>query len=194
MYRTGEDLIADISDLGDFLASDLLTSPIRRMINRDAKRAGIDVHNPRRSIASLFSSCGMGAALGAALGPPGGILGGLLGYVVAIGSDYEGDNLENTHGSDTEEAAQYILELKAFQIAAEATQDLVTREIWAEICDEINYEIEDLSDMPDPAESLDDAVVQLMFDIVSESIKRVDFTAYLEFFTAYEEARWELDA
>lgn len=189
MYRTGEDLNVNISDLGDFLSADLLTSPIRRMINRDAKRAGIDLRNPRRSIASLFGSCGMGAALGAVLGPPGGILGGLLGYVVAIGSDYEGDRPE--YARDDEEAVIYILELKAFQIAAETTQDLITEEIWTEICDEIDYEIEGLFKMPEPPESLDD-VVDLIFEVVGESIRRIDFEAYLEFFTAYEEARWEL--
>jgi hypothetical protein len=129
--------------------------------------------------------------LGAVLGPPGGILGGLLGYVVAIGSDYEGDNLGNTHDSDTGEAALYNLELKAFQIAAEATQDLVTEEIWTEICDKIDYEIAGINEMPNPPESLDDAI-ELVFDLVSKSIKRVDFTAYLEFLTAYEDARLEL--
>jgi hypothetical protein len=131
----------------------------------------------------------MGAALSAILGPPGGIVGGLLGYVVALGSDYEGDRIENFH--DAEEATLYIFELKACQIAAEATQDIVTGEIWAEICEEIDYEIASLSEMPDPPESLDDAV-DLMFKVVGESIRRVDFETYLEFFTAYEEARWEL--
>jgi len=189
MYRTGEDLIVNLSDLGGFLGADLLTSPIRRMINRDAERAGIDLCNPHRAVASILGSCGMGAALGAILGPPGGILGGLLGYVVAIGSNYDGDNPKSSRGM--EEATQYLLELKAFQIAAEATQDLVTGEIWAEICEEVEYEIEGLSEMPDSPESLNDALT-LMFEIVGESIRRVNFEAYLEFFTTYEEARWEL--
>ncbi len=61
----------------------------------------------------------------------------------------------------------------------------------AEICEEIDYEIEDLTEMSDPPESLDDTLV-LMFEVVGESIRRVDFKAYLEFFTAYEDARWEL--
>jgi len=191
MSRFGEDTIRGLGNMGEFFTADLLTSPIRRMINRDAERAGIDLRNPSRSLASILGSCGMGAALGAVLGPPGGILGGLLGYVVAIGSDYEGDNPENAYDSGTEEAALYILELKAFQIAAEATQDLVTVEIWAEICEEIDYEIEGLTEMPDPPVSLDDTLA-LMFEIVGESIRRVDFEAYLEFFTAYEDARWEL--
>ena len=30
-------------DLGDFLTSDLISSPIRQMISRDAERAGIDL-------------------------------------------------------------------------------------------------------------------------------------------------------
>jgi len=131
----------------------------------------------------------MGAALSAVLGPPGGILGGLLGYVVAVGSDYGGDKPEGA--LDSEEAALYILELKAFQIAAEVTQDLATPQTWAEICEEIDYEIEGLSEMPDPPGSLYDALT-LMFEVVGKSIRRVDFEAYLEFFAAYEEARWEL--
>jgi len=32
----------------------------------------------------------------------------------------------------------------------------------------------------------------MQIEVVGESIKRVDFEAYLEFYTAYEEARWEL--
>lgn len=176
-------------NLGDFLSSDLLTSPIRRMIHRDAERAGIDLRNPHRSVASLLGSCGMGAALGSVLGPPGGILGSLLGYVVALGSGYEGD--DSTSVRDLEESAQYLLELKAFQVAVDITRDLVSEETWAEICIEIEYEIESFLDMPDPAESLDDAV-DLMFDVAGDSIRRVNFKAYLEFITAYEEARWEL--
>jgi hypothetical protein len=189
MQRISENIIEGSWNLGEFLTTDLLASPIRRMINRDAMRAGIDLGNPRRSVASLFGSCGMGAALGSILGPPGGILGGLLGYIVALGSDYEGDRIENFH--DAEVTTLYIFELKAFQIAAEATQDLVTEEIWAEICDEIDYEIEGLTELPDPPESLDDTLA-LMFEVVGESIRRVDFEAYLEFFTAYEDARLEL--
>jgi len=186
MKHLGEDAFQTFGDIGEFLSADLLTSPIRRMIHRDAERVGIDLSNPRRSLSSLLGSCGMGAALGAVLGPPGGILGGLLGYVVTIGSDYEGDRPE--YARDDEEATLYILELKAFQIAAETTQDHVTGKIWDEICEEIDYEIEGLSEMPEPPESQDDAV-DLMCEVVGESIRRVDFTAYLEFFTAYEEAR-----
>lgn len=69
--------------LGEVLTSNLVTSPIRRMIDRDAEQAGIDTHNPCRSVARFLGSCGMATALGAFLEPPGGILGGFLGYVVA---------------------------------------------------------------------------------------------------------------
>jgi len=192
MYHFGENPFQAIGDIGEILSTDLFTSPIRRLINRDAERAGIDLHNPSRSVASLLGSCSMGAALGAVLGPPGGILGGLLGYVVAIGSDYEGDGPKNTKDSDTEKAAAlYILELKAFQIAAEVVQDYVDEETWAEICDEIRYELESVSTISDPPESLDNAL-ELMLEVIAESIKRVDFEIYLEFFTVYEEARHEL--
>jgi len=190
MKHLSEDAFQNFGYIGEFLSADLLTSPIRRIIHRDAERVGIDLSNPRRSFSSLLGSCGMGAALGAVLGPPGGLIGSLFGYVVAIGSHYEGDKPTNTDDSYTEEAVLYILELKAFQIAAEKTQDLVAEEIWADICEEIDYAIETLSEVPDPPESLDDAI-ELLFDIVSESIKRVDFTAYMEFFTAYDETRWE---
>jgi len=162
------------------------------MINRDAERAGIDLCNPRRSMASLLGSCSMGAALGVVLGPPGGILGGLLGYIVAIGSDYEGDQPENA--SDAEESALYILELKALQIAAEVIQDCADAETWAEICDEVEYEIDILSVMHDPSlESLDIAL-ELMLGAVSEGIRRVvDFEFYSVFILVYEEARREFD-
>ena len=40
-------------DLGNFLGTDMITSPIRRIINRDAERAGIDLTNPRRSAVRL---------------------------------------------------------------------------------------------------------------------------------------------
>ncbi|MFH2002345.1 MAG: hypothetical protein ABIK28_21920 [Planctomycetota bacterium] len=90
-----------------------------------------------------------------------------------------------------EESVQYLLELIALQVAADLTRDLVTKEIWADISVEIDYEMETFPDMPDPADSLDDAA-DLMFDIVGESIVRVDFEAYSVFATALEEARWEL--
>jgi len=189
MSWINEDTYGGFWDLGDFLATDLITLPIRRMINRDAECAGIDLHNPRRSVAGLLSSCSMGAALGAILGPPGGILGGLLGYAVAIGSHYEGDQPESA--GDAEETARYILELKALQIAAEVIQDYTEAETWTEICEEIGYEIESLSAMLDPPESLDDALT-LMFESISECIRRVDFEAYSVFTMVYEEARWEL--
>ena len=131
MYQLGKNVFQALGEVGDFLVSDLLTSPIRRLINRDAMRAGIDFHNPHRSAASLLSSCGMGTALGFVLGPAGGIFGGLLGYVIAVGSSYEGDQTENVN--DSEEVAQYILEFKAIEITvgfqfsrqiAEASPDL----------------------------------------------------------------------
>ena len=66
-----------------------------------------------------------------------------------------------------EEADLYLLEFKAFQVAAEITRDLVKKDIWAEICEEIDNEIESLSEMPDFLESLDDALT-LMFIMVWE--------------------------
>jgi len=189
MHQFRENTIQAFGEAGEFLTADLITSPIRRLINCDAERAGIDLHNSRRTVASLLGSGGMGAALGAVLGPPGSLLGGLFGYVAAIGSEYEGDRIEND--VDTEEAALYVLELKTLQIAAEVLQDNIDAETWDEICEEIEYETERLSAMPDPPESLDDTV-DLMFDIVSEGIAIVDYEAYTIFLTAYNEACREL--
>jgi len=189
MSRIDEDTIRSLADMGEFFTSDLLTSHIRRLINRDAERAGIDLHNTRRTIASLLGSGGMGAALGAVLGPPGSILGCLLGYVVAIGSEYEGDWIEND--VDAEEAVLYVLELKALQIATEVLQDYVDAETWDEICEEIEYELEGISTISDPPESLDD-VLDLMFEIISECIALVDLEAYSVFLASYEEVRWNL--
>jgi hypothetical protein len=189
MSWINEDTYSGFWDLGGFFGTDLLTSPFRRMIRSDAERAGIDLHNPSRSVASLLGSCGMGAALGSILGPPGGILGGLLGYAIAIGSQYEGDQTETIR--DAEATALYILELKALQIAVEVIQGYTDVETWAEICEEVGYDIEDLFATYDPYESLENSVI-LMFEVVSKSIRRIDLEAYLEFFSAYEEARWEL--
>jgi len=181
----------DLWDLREFLTTDLLTSPIRRMINREAERAGIDLRNPKRSVASILGSCSMGAALGAVLGPPGGIIGGLLGYVVAIGLNYKDNNPENIHHSDTEEAALYFLELKAFQITAEFLQDYLPADTWDEICKEIENKIDSISKISDQPESLEE-VIDLMFDIVSISIVQVDFNAYSIFTRVFEETKWEL--
>jgi len=192
MHQLGESSFQVIGDIGEILSTDLFTSPIRRLINRDAERAGIDLHNPYRSVASLLGSCSMGAALGVVLGPPGGILGGILGYVVAIGSDFDGDQSKSAR--DMEEASIYLLELKALQIAVEAIQDYADAETWAEICDEVEYEIDILSVMHDPSlESLDNAL-ELMLGAVSEGIRRVvDFEFYSVFILVYEEARREFD-
>jgi hypothetical protein len=51
----------------------------------------VSISGNRSDQSQAFYALGMGAALGANLGSAGGILGGLLGYVVAIGSDYEGN-------------------------------------------------------------------------------------------------------
>ena len=77
MSWINEDTYGGFWDLGDFLTTDLVTLPIRRMINRDAERHGINLRNPCRSVASLLGSCGLGGALGVVLGFPGGILGAL---------------------------------------------------------------------------------------------------------------------
>ena len=167
MHRVSENIFQHIGDLGDVLTSDILTSPIRRMINRDAERAGIDIHNPCRSVASLLGSCGMATALGAFLGPPGGILGGLLGYVVATGSEYEGNWPESAH--KTKEEALYLLELEALQIAAEVTQSLVDPETWDEICCEVCNEIDSLTDCSDRPNFLGSAV-DLLMALISESM------------------------
>jgi hypothetical protein len=89
MSRFGENTIRGLGYMEEFFTTDLLTSSIRRLIDRDAKRAGVNLHNSRRTVASLLGSSAMGATLGAVLGPPGSILGGLFGYVIAIGSEYE---------------------------------------------------------------------------------------------------------
>ena len=170
-----ENAFEGLQNLGDFLASDIVTSPIRRMIDREAEHAGIDARNPRRFLARFLGSCGMATALGSVLGPPGGVLGGLLGYVVATGSDYEGDQPRTVH--ESEEEAQYLLELKALQIAAEVTESLVDKETWNEICDEVCDEIDRMSDYSDLTRSLDSAV-DLMIEIVTDVIRRVDFEAH----------------
>ena len=64
MRQSGEDLLFNLCNMGGYLGTDLLTSPIRRMMNRDAEQVGIDPCNPRQKIASLLGSCGMGVALG----------------------------------------------------------------------------------------------------------------------------------
>jgi hypothetical protein len=189
MSWINEDTYSGFWDLGEYLGTDLLTSPIRRMIRRDAERHGIDLGNPRRSVASLLGSCGMGAAFGAVLGPPGGILGGLLGYVMAIGSDYEGDrDIESSRYM--EEKAKYYLELKALQIAAEVFQDYLDDETWAGICDEIGYEIDTLALHYTP-ESLDDAL-SMMFEAVSDGIERVDVELCSFFVMVHDQVRYEL--
>jgi hypothetical protein len=180
--------LTGLGDLVDFLPPGPITFPIRRLIKSDAERAGIDIHNPCRSVASLLGSCGMATALGAFLGPPGGILGGLLGYVVAMGSDYEGDRPKSAYSA--EEEALYLLELKAFQIAAEVTESLVDRETWDDICEVVCDEINMMADYFDQPKSLSSTIVLL--EVVSESIRDVDVEAHFLFTTAYEAAREEI--
>ena len=189
MLKIGENALGGLGDLGNSIPSAPITFPIRCLIKRDAERAGIDTHNPRRSVARFLGSCGMATALGAFLGPPAGILGGLLGYVVATGSDYEGDRPKNARKA--EEEAIYLAELEALQIAAEITESLVDRDTWNKICEGICDEIESRSAIPDRVESLDDAAT-MMFEIVGESIRQVDPEVYSIFKTVYIEERWEL--
>jgi len=132
----------------------------------------------------------MATAVDAFLGPPAGILGGLLGYVVATGSDYEGDRPKNARKA--EEEAMYLAELEALQIAAEITESLVSRETWNEICDEICDEIDGMSDYQDQPKSWRSAV-GLMIEVVNEGIRNVDYEAYLVFTTAFEAVGRQID-
>ena len=132
----------------------------------------------------------MAKALGSGLRPPGRILGGILRYVVATGSDNEGDLPEI--GRAVEEEAMYLLELKALQVAAEITEFLVDRETWNEICDEICDEIDGMSDHQDQPKSWRSAV-GLMIEVVNEGIRNVDYEAYLVFTTAFEAVGRQID-
>lgn len=130
----------------------------------------------------------MATALGFVLGAPGGVLGGLLGYVVATGSDYEGDRVHNS-----EAEAWYLLELEALRIAAEVTESLVGQATWDEICNKINDELEILSAISDPLKTSDLAnIITRMSETVGERIQEVDLEAHSIFNLLHEEARRNL--
>jgi hypothetical protein len=67
----------------------------------------------------------------------------------------------------------------------------VDAENWAEICDEVRYEIETLTVLHDPPEFMEDTF-SLMFEAVNDGIGRVDFVLCSVFVMVYEEARCEL--
>jgi hypothetical protein len=142
MSQGADDDFADLADLGGFLASDFITSPIRRLVRRDAERAGIDLDNPRRSVATLFGSSALGAVFGTILGPIGSILGSLLGYVMALGSTYEREAAPL--GDDTGDEALGLLEHQAFGPCVDVLESQSSGGECQEVCDDFTEEIDDI--------------------------------------------------
>jgi len=71
-------------DLGESITTDLIAFPIKQMINKEAKRDGINLKYPNR-VGARMTGATFGAIFGSlVLGPPGAILMG-FGGVLALG-------------------------------------------------------------------------------------------------------------
>jgi hypothetical protein len=175
-------------DRGDSIDPDLVCYPIKKMIERDARRAGIDIDNPLHSVASMLGGGFMSAVLGSFMGPFGAILGGLFAHVAAMGTPMIGDR---QGGYDAEEEAWYALKLKAVGVAVEVTKEHTTRDTWNRISDEVQETIQRVIRSHDDPGSLR-AAWPIMFDAITDSIREVDYDVYRNFMDVYETASSEL--
>lgn len=184
-----DDAFGGLWDLGEVVAPDAITYPIRRLIRRDAEKAGIDMRNPVRSVAQIIASGLMGATLLPFLGPFGALAGGLLGYTIATGASYPGDKSRSQRESEDE--AWYALKLKAVSIAVEAAKAHTTDRTWSAIQNEVFSTIDYIQETNPDARSLRHAC-SIMLDPVFNSIRRVDGNVYREFINVFQAAEREL--
>jgi len=170
-------------DLGQSVIEQLLSYPISHKIRQDAERAGIDMSNPRRSIAALLVSSFMSISLGAFLGPFMGMIGGLMGEAVAIASTYPGDRAREE--KRREELAFITLEVKAIGTALEVTKEHVSKETWNAIVDEYQNRVDRLGNM----KATEREAIQIGKDIIFNSVYSVDKNVYWNFNKVYQTAK-----
>jgi len=181
-----DDAFGGFWDLGDEILTDLISFPIKAMIKRDARRAGIDLDNPRRKMATAVSSIFMTAALGTFLGPFGAILGGALGFATAIGAEYPDDKKPGER--EAEDQALCALKLKAFGTAAEIMKEHTTRDTWNDLADEVNGTIKRLQKQ-NPRVSSPSKSFDIYEKEIVRAIEQCDYNVYRNFMKVYQEAR-----
>ena len=189
MNWENDDAFGGYWDQGGSISADLISYPIKKLIERDARRAVIDLDNPLHSVASLIGGGFMSTVLGSFMGPFGAILGGLIGHVAAMGTHMIGDR--NVSELDPEEEAWYTLKLKAVGIAVEVTKEHTSRDTWNQIIDEVRDTINEVIRTHDDPGSLRD-VWPIMFNAVTDAIKEIDYDVYQGFMEVYETASDEL--
>jgi hypothetical protein len=154
-------------DIGEHIITDLISHPVKMMIDRDAERAGIDLSNFERTIGSGAASTFLGAAWGTFLGPIGSILGGLMGYAIGIGSKYP------TDGKTSYEDYRVMLKMKAFGVAIDVLKQHVSRDGWNAICDAVNYTLQSLKSQYN-FNRRDNATFAFIYDKILQAIERID--------------------
>jgi hypothetical protein len=186
LARTSDPAFGGEWDSGQFVVDQLLSLPISQMLRDDAKRAGIDLSNPRRSVAALLASGLMGTVVGNFLGPFGSLVGGLLGESLALTAKYPGDR--DAEQRRRERQAAVALRVKALQIASEVTKDHVSAARWNSIVDEYQRRVDSLGD----STSTEEEALEIAERIISGSMRAAGHDVYANFDKVYAAARREL--
>jgi len=172
-------------DLGEYAIEELISFPIKRMIDETARREGVNLKDPRRFAATLFASTALGTVFGNILGPIGGILGGLMGHIIGRASKWD-DEEKYCDKDDFDEELENKYELKwnAFAKSVEILKNHVTVDTWEELCRLLKQKAIYFKDKyyTTPVYKVYYEVEDGFLDI----IKNVNYDAYINFLKIYK--------
>lgn len=118
-------------DEGGEIIEDIIFQFIKKYINNELKKAGLDPDNWRRQAARMGATA-IGVFVSSIAGGPVGFLVGLLGYLISSNTEYP---------EDKERAVKNTLFLQAGGIATKALENSVSRSTWGDIVDEVHYTV-----------------------------------------------------
>lgn len=189
-----DDAFGKIWDLGSYLTPDYITYPISKMIERDAARAGIDIHDPFRRTATFASAAFLGAVCGTFLGPLGGAIGGLMGQVIGLAAKREGEGSKSQRIADLNAFA--ALRLKAFDVAWNVAKRHTSSNTWSLIQDRVGNDVDRyVKSWTDRDETLSNCYqfIDGLENVICHSINRCDDGVYWNFYHVYTSAKKEMN-
>jgi hypothetical protein len=185
--RNQDELQGGLWDVAELcLDPDLVSFVVGKMIERDARAAGIDLDNPIHSIVGLVGSVGMSLCLGSFMGPFGALLGGMIGKVAACGTPMIGDR--PVEERDAEEEAWYALRLKALETAIEVTREHTSTEAWNQIADAVQDTISRVVSTHGSEPATLRSAWPVMFNAVSNTMSKRNGNVHRNFLQVYEAA------
>jgi hypothetical protein len=175
---TDDDAFGSAWDLGGYVSGEVISWPIRRYLESELRREGIDPGNWRRQAATM-SAGAIGTLVASIAGGPLGFLVGLLGTAAALGARYPGD-----HESATRDL-EYTMALAAARVATEALEAHVSTDTWNEVCDAVKATV-DRHASSNPS-------VERIISLTHDAIAGVNRNAADQWLQVYRAASRELD-